>query len=210
MGDHVKNDFAAMNEPWICVRRPFPGDDILAEFEAVIAARLAALRALSDDDWAQIGWSPVGEVPHARFMETRVFDSWVHEQDVRLALDRPGGTGNLASDWGIGQVQSALGMIIGKKVRPPDGTVVRFDVSGDPGDARIISIEVEGGRAKPVPMSQTAHVEPTVTIAVSSIDFVRLGCGRANAAAIAAAGGVKVEGDADLGQRILENMNFMF
>jgi uncharacterized protein (TIGR03083 family) len=210
MGDHVKNDFAAMNEPWICVRRPFPGDDILAEFEAVTAARLAALRALSDDDWAQIGWSPVGEVPHARFMETRVFDSWVHEQDVRLALDRPGATGNLASDWGIGQVQSALGMVIGKKVRPPDGTVVRFDVSGDPGDARIISIEVEGGRAKPVPMSQTAHVEPTVAIAVSSVDFVRLGCGRATAAAIAAAGGVKVEGDADLGQRILENMNFMF
>jgi uncharacterized protein (TIGR03083 family) len=210
MGDHVKNDFAAMNEPWIAVRRHLPGDEVLAEFKEVTAARLAALRAMTPEEWATVGWSPVGEVPYARFMETRVFDSWVHEQDVRHALDRPGGTGNIASDWGIGQVQGALGMIVGKRVSPPEGTVVRFDLDGDGGDARTITIAVEDGRAKLVPMSQTVHPEPTVRIGLSSIDFVRLGCGRASAAAIAAAGGVEVEGDADLGQRVLQNMNFMF
>lgn len=210
LGEHVKNDFAAANEPWICVRRPLPGDDVLAEFNEVTATRLAALRALTPDEWAKVGFSPVGEVPYARFMETRVFDSWVHEQDVRLALDRPGGTGNAASDWGIGQVQSALGMIIGKKVKPPEGTIVHFDVRGDHGDARSITVAIEDGRATQIPLSQTAHPEPTVDIALSSIDFVRLGCGRATAAAISAAGGVTLAGDADLGQRILENMNFMF
>jgi hypothetical protein len=43
-----------------------------------------------------------------------------------------------------------------------------------------------------------------------SLAFLRLACGRVNAALVRGAGDVSVEGDEDLGQRILENMNFMF
>jgi hypothetical protein len=45
---------------------------------------------------------------------------------------------------------------------------------------------------------------------MSSVDFVRLGCGRATSAVVSAEGGIEVEGDAALGQRVLDNMNFMF
>jgi uncharacterized protein (TIGR03083 family) len=206
MGDHVKSDFAAMNEPWVAVRRAEPGDAILAEFKDVTASRLAALAAKTDEEWAVVGWSPVGEVPYARFMETRVFDSWVHEQDVRHALDRPGGTGNGASAAGVGQVRAAMGMVVGKKAAAPEGSVVHFSVSGDPGDARQITLAIEGGRAKPA----ADDAIPTVTLSMSAVDFTRLGCGRASAEAIATEGGVTIEGDAALGQRILEQMNFMF
>ena len=51
---------------------------------------------------------------------------------------------------------------------------------------------------------------PTVTLSLSSVDFVRLGCGRATAAQVEAAGGVGVEGDALVGQAVLGAMNFMF
>src|ERR1700689_3378673 len=61
LGDHVKNDFAALNEKWIAVRRPEDGDAVLAEFGAVTAERLTTLRGLTDDDWAKVGFSPVGE-----------------------------------------------------------------------------------------------------------------------------------------------------
>jgi hypothetical protein len=43
---------------------------------------------------------------------------------------------------------------------------------------------------------------------MSSIDFVRLGCGRATAGEVAPA--VGVVGDESLGARILGSMNFMF
>ena len=51
---------------------------------------------------------------------------------------------------------------------------------------------------------------PTVTLSLSSIDFVRLGCGRATAAQVEAAGGIGVEGDALVGRSVLGAMNFMF
>ena len=60
----------------------------------------------------------------------RVFDSWVHEQDVRRALDRPGGSGNRASALALDRVQGAMPFVVGKKAACPDGTAVRFEVSG--------------------------------------------------------------------------------
>ena len=206
LGEHVKNDFAAMNEPWVCVRRGVPGDTVLAEFTEVTQRRLAALGATTDAQWAEVGWSPVGEVPLARFMESRVFDSWVHEQDVRVALDRPGGLGGRASAFGIGQVQAAMGMVVGKKARAPEGSVVCFDLHGEGDDARSFALGMQGGRAGPAP----AGAEPTVTLRLSSLDFVRLGCGRTTAADVDAAGGIELGGDAALGRTVLEQMNFMF
>jgi uncharacterized protein (TIGR03083 family) len=204
LGDHVKNDFAAMNEPWIAVRRSHSGDDVLAEFNDVTGQRLAVLEVASDEDWAKVGWSPVGEVPLARFMETRVFDSWVHEQDCRQALDRPGGTGGLASAHGIGQVEAAMGMVVGKKAAAPEGSAVRFEISGEPGDARTFTLAILNGRA-----TRSNEAIPTVTLSMGALDFVRLGCGRTTAADLDP-GAVGIEGDAELGQRVLDTMNFMF
>src|SRR5580658_3168156 len=40
LGPHVKNDFGALNESWIAVRRPFPGATVRQEFVEVAATRL--------------------------------------------------------------------------------------------------------------------------------------------------------------------------
>ena len=206
LGEHVKNDFAAANEPYVAVRRAVPGPAVRAEFVAVTTTRLAQLDALTGADWAEVGWSPMGQVPHAEFMTARVYDSWVHEQDVRRALDRPGGSGNAASAISLGRIQGAMPFVVGKKAGCVDGTAVRFDVTGPGGDARTFTIAVEGSRARPV----GDDVVPTVTLSLSSIDFTRLGCGRATAAEVEAAGGIGVDGDDQVGRSVLDAMNFMF
>ena len=206
LGDHVKNDFAARNERWIAARRPFPGPTVRDEFVGVTQARLVQLEALGDDEWAAVGWSPVGEVPRATFMEVRVFDSWVHEQDARRALDRPGGDGNGASALSLDRVQSAMPFVVGKQAGCAEGTAIRFDVAGPGADARSFTVAVDGGRARPV----GDEVDPTVVLSLSSIDFVRLGCGRAGAEQVEAAGGVGLRGDAAVGRAVLGAMNFMF
>ena len=206
LGEHVKNDFAATNEPYVAVRRAQAGPAVLSEFVAVTTTRLAQLDALTDAEWAEIGWSPMGQVPHAEFMTARVYDSWVHEQDVRRALDRPGGSGNAASAISLGRIQDAMPFVVGKKAGCAEGTAVRFDVSGPGDDARVFTIAVEGGRARPV----ADDVTPSVTISLSSIDFTRLGCGRASAAQVEAAGGIGVDGDEQVGLSVLGAMNFMF
>ncbi len=206
LGAHVRNDVAAMNERWVAVRRPLPGAAVRAEFVEVTGTRLAELAARSEDEWAVVGWSPVGDVPYAVFMEVRVFDSWVHEQDARRALDRPGGSGNRASALSLDRVQGAMPFVVGKQAGCAEGTAVRFEVSGPGLDARAFTIAVEGGRARPV----GDEVDPAVTLSLSSIDFARLGCGRATAAQVEAAAGVALAGDAAVGRRVLGAMNFMF
>ncbi len=206
LGAHVRNDVAAMNERWVAARQPLPGAAVRAEFVEVTGTRLADLAARTEDEWALVGWSPVGDVPYAVFMEVRVFDSWVHEQDARRALDRPGGSGNRASALSLDRVQGAMPFVVGKQAGCAEGTAVRFDVSGPGVDARAFTIAVEGGRARPV----GDEVDPAVTLSLSSIDFARLGCGRATAAQVEAAGGVAVAGDAAVGRRVLGAMNFMF
>ncbi len=206
LGPHVRNDFAASNEPWIAVRRSVPGPEIRAEFMAVTRARLAQLDALGDAEWAASVWSPIGETPLAMFMEIRVFDSWTHEQDVRRALDRPGGSATAASAMAIGQAQAIMPRVVGKQAGCPDGTVARFEISGPGEDARSFTIAVEGHRARPV----DGAVPATVTMSLSSLDFMRLACGRASAEEVEAAGAIGLEGDAASGQRILGAMAFTF
>jgi uncharacterized protein (TIGR03083 family) len=206
LGAHVKNDFAATNEPYVAVRRANTGPAVLAEFAAVTGTRLDQLASLTPAEWAAVGYSPMGQVPHAEFMTARVYDSWVHEQDVRRALDRPGGSGNAASAISLGRIQDAMPFVVGKKAGCGDGTAVRFDVSGPGGDARAFTIAVEAGRARPV----TDDATPTVTLSFSSLDFTRLGCGRATASQVAAAGGIGIVGDEQVGLSVLGAMNFMF
>src|SRR6202012_4422977 len=102
--------------------------------------------------------------PHAEFMEVRVFDSWVHEQDVRRALDRPGGTGNRASAASLTRGQDPMPFVVGKKAACGDGTVVRFDVAGTGADARVVTIAVDGGRARPLQGDDARDASPVVTL----------------------------------------------
>ena len=206
VGPHVRNDFAVTNERWVAVRRNRGGAEVRAEFVEVTAGRLAALEALSEEEWSQVGWSPMGEVPYALFMEVRVYDSWVHEQDARRALGRAGGSGNRASALSLDRVQVAMPFVVGKKAGCADGTAVRFEIDGPGADARAFTIAVDGGRARLV----ADDVAPTTTLGLSSIDFVRLGCGRASDADVEAAGGLDVRGDSVVGRRVLASMNFMF
>jgi uncharacterized protein (TIGR03083 family) len=206
LGDHVKNDFAATNEIWIAVRRPLEGAAVRDEFVEVTETRLGQLGQRTEDEWGEVGWSPVGQVPYAVFMEVRVFDSWVHEQDARRALDRPAGCGNLASDMSLARVEGAMPFVVGKKAACADGTAVRFEIAGPGDDARTFTVGVEGTRARVM----DDDVTPTVTLSLSSLDFLRLGCGRATAAQVEAAGGVAMAGDTAVGRQVLGAMNFMF
>jgi uncharacterized protein (TIGR03083 family) len=222
LGPHVKNDFAASNEPWIAVRRSRSGPEVYAEFVDVTTRRLDQMGELTEEGWAAVGWSPIGQQPHAVFMEVRVFDSWVHEQDARRALDRPGGSGGRASAMALDRVQGAMGFVVAKQAACPDGTAVRFDLTGLGRDARSFTVAVAGGRGSLLEHAEQNRSAPgvgrgsenagtaTVRIALSAIDFVRLGCGRATVEQLEAAGGIGLEGDAVVGMRVLDNMNFLF
>lgn len=201
---YVKNAIGEMNEAWVEPHRELSGSEVLAEFVDVTDRRLAALRGFPAEKFSEVGWSPIGEVPYRDFMGTRVLDSWTHEQDIRRALDRPGGRNGAGEKHCLTQCAGAMSFVVGKKVGPPDGTIVLFEVDGALG--RSVPVEVEGGRAYVRP---EATSEPTVILTMDQEAFWRLGFGRVSPAEVLASGEARLSGDDALGQRVLESMNFM-
>ena len=95
---HVKNDPGVRNEKYVDSRRDWSGAEALNEFVEVTHARLAQLRSYSVEDFAADSWTPMGPGTVHDLLPFRVFDSWVHEQDMRRALGQPGGLGGGAAD----------------------------------------------------------------------------------------------------------------
>jgi uncharacterized protein (TIGR03083 family) len=201
--DHLTAPSAVVTEPPVAVRRPVPGADVLAELREVSGERMAELRALPPEKWDEVGPTPVGEAPYREFMEVRTFDCWMHEQDVRRALDRPGNDDGPVAEHALKRCGLALGFVVGKKAAAPDGTSVVFDLSGPL--ARKIAVAVDG-RAKVVP---EVPADPTVTLSMSTTAFWCLGGGRWQPESVLADGSVSIEGDVGLGERVVRSMNFM-
>src|SRR4051794_39247837 len=79
---HIRNPVGAHMERGVHALRGLPRDELVAELKAAIAARRAALQAnppkVGDDVQGVMG----NPVPAVNALPIRVFDLWVHEQDV--------------------------------------------------------------------------------------------------------------------------------
>jgi uncharacterized protein (TIGR03083 family) len=201
---HVENEVGARNEAWVAPRRSRPGRDVLAEFRDVTARRLAQLRAEPASRFDAVGPSPVGDVPYREFMNVRVMDSWVHEQDIRVATGRPGHDSGPAAQLSMDRLCSGMPFVVGKQAGAPEGASVRFGLQGPL--SRRIDVVVRDGRAKTV---DAVDGHPTVSLDMAAEVFWRLTCGRVDGKAAELAGLVEVAGDAALGSRVLDAMAFM-
>ena len=87
--EHVRNPIGVLNECWVRSLRGVSSAELLERFRATTAERRTALTAMTDDAWNEITATPAGPDSYGRFMRVRIFDCWMHEQDIRDALDRP-------------------------------------------------------------------------------------------------------------------------
>lgn len=198
--DHVRNPIGAANEAWVATFADRPTDEVLTEFRSVTAQRLAVLRAMSDEEWTRVGFTPAGEGPYGRFMQIRAFDCWMHEQDVRAALGPPGHESGPAVEVSLDEMAMAMGFVVGKRAAAPDGSSVTFDLTGDA--ARRIHVRVNGRAA----VVRELDGEATATLRLPVVSFSRIAGGRGDAAAHVAR--CEIEGDHALGRRVLDNLAY--
>lgn len=203
--DHVKNDVGQRNEAWVDSRRSWSGADVLAEFREVTGARLAQLRGFSKADFDAESWTPAGPGTVRDLLPFRAFDSWAHEQDIRRAIDRPGDLDGAVADFSFRRIADALPFVVGKKVHPPDGTTVVFEVTGP--WPTTVAIVMDGGRAKPMPARPES---PDATLTMDAETLACLGMGRWEPADALDTGKVTIAGDEALGRAVVDQMNFMF
>jgi uncharacterized protein (TIGR03083 family) len=124
--EHVKNDVGRSNEVWVDSRRGYSGAEALAEFREITAARLEQLRGFGADDFAAASWTPTGPGTVRDLLPFRIFDSWVHEQDMRRAVGRPGNLDSPAADHALGRMNSTLPIDVGKKEGAREGESIVY------------------------------------------------------------------------------------
>jgi uncharacterized protein (TIGR03083 family) len=195
---HVRNDFGRVNEQWIESYRGRSTTAVLADLREIIAERRAALAGMKQADFDAESFTPAGPDSYGRFMRIRVMDMWMHEQDIREAVGRPGHEDGEAPQAALDEMTAALGFVVGKRAAAPQGSRVRFELTGPM--ARRVDVEV-GDRARVV---DALAGDPTVTLTLPGHLFTRL-CGGRGADPAA----VQVDGDADLGEAILTHLGFM-
>ena len=206
-GGHVRNPLGERNEIEVDFRRTWSPHRVLEEFRAVTAERLAGLRALDDDGFAAPSWTPAGRTGTvADLLGFRLYDGWVHEQDIRHAVGRPGHVDGPVAEYCTARTLTVLPRSVARDAGAPDGTTVVFDLTGPLG--RTVAVTVEGGRGRLADLGPGVDV-PGVRVTAPAMVFLRLSWGRVAAAEALAGGHVRVDGDAALGRAVVEHLNFM-
>ncbi len=198
---HVRNDVGVANECWVRHLSAESGADLHQRFRTLTADRRKRLTDMSVGDWNAPTLTPVGPDSYGRFMRIRVFDCWMHEHDIRDALDKPAADAELAGPAArltLDEMAASMGFVVGKLGKAPDGSRVAIELTGPL--ARTIRVVVDG-RAKLV--EDFGEQQPTATIRVDGVLFTRLTGGRAHDV-----GDVEPSGDRAVAERIVEHLNY--
>jgi uncharacterized protein (TIGR03083 family) len=200
--EHVKNPIGEANENEIDSRRHLSGAEVLSVWEEISARRMATLRSADDAYFDEPAMTPTGPGTVGDFLSIRVLDSWVHEQDIRRAVGKPGNLGGSAAEHTVDRLMRTVPIVVGKRAGTPEGASVVIDVTGDV--TRHVVCTVTGGRAAVVaeePASPFAHITMDVET------FVVFATGRATAEAMEAR--VRYSGDVEHGRKVTNALNMM-
>jgi len=183
-------------------RRDVPIEELVAILARETDRRHAFLTS-QQLDLAQPATVTPGGVPWTweTLLRNRAVDLWVHEQDIRRAVDVPGNLGSLGAQVTTHTFAAGMGFVLGKKVKAAPGTVVRWLVEG----AVPLTIELQvgdDGRARRAAATTSADV----TLDMTSETFAVLAAGRRTPDQVE----VRYAGDGDLAARVLAAMTLTF
>ena len=201
---HVKNESGQRNEVLVDVRRSQPGATVLKEFLQVTEERLSILQEMTAEDFSEDTETPIGRAPVRELLAIRIFDAWVHEQDIRRAVGRPGHMDGPVARHALDRMVMAMPFVVGRKVQPADGVTLVLNVNGPVG--RVFAIAMEGKRAN---IRDSIPVRPSVSLSMDLETFACLACGRWEPRKVLDLGQVHINGDRTLGESIVEQLNFM-
>jgi uncharacterized protein (TIGR03083 family) len=188
-------------EVQVDVRRHHTGPEMTSELEYTIIRRSRQLRNERRKPEDIVSHPIYGKMSLADFVELRTFDVWIHEQDLRRALGRPGNMDTAAAVITRDRLIAALPKVVANDAAAPRKSAVVFDVSGPVEFLRTVRVD-ENGRGR---VDGSPSLGPLVTFTTDWESYVRLACGRVRPKSKKVADRLKIEGDHDLAERILAN-----
>ena len=190
--DHVKNLMGEYTEQGVVARRGRARDELVDEIAQAQAARSGLLAtsppdpdAPAPDVFGLLGWT------NETLLRNRIGDIWMHEQDLRRTLGRPGNLDGAVGTFVIKHYLGSLGYALGKGAKAAIGQSARVDI----GTISAAAVVGEDGRGR-----LAVVADPTTTIALSREGYILLAGGRRSADAIRPEA---ISGDAVLAHRLL-------
>lgn len=197
---HITSEAARYTEVPVDIRRHHTAPEMTAELEYTIIRRSRQLRNESREPDADVRAIGGGEITLEEQLWSRVFDVWVHEQDLRRALDKPGNLASAAAVLARDYVLRSLPKLVAHDAGAKPGSAVVFDVHGPLEFMRTVRVNAEGRGS----IDSAVSLGPAVTFVLDWETFLRLLTGRVRATAVADK--LKTEGDADLAAAILQHI----
>ncbi len=198
---HITSETARYTEVPVDKRRHHTAPEMTSELEYTIIRRSRQLRNESRQPDATVRGIGGGETTLEQQLWGRVFDVWVHEQDLRRALDQPGNLASAAAVMARDFLLRALPKVVAHDAGARPGSAVVFDVHGPLEFMRTIRVNAEGRGT----IDSAVSLGPAVTFVVDWETFLRLLCGRVKTSAVGE-DQLKVEGDQSLADAILSHL----
>ncbi|MGW7254683.1 maleylpyruvate isomerase family mycothiol-dependent enzyme [Streptomyces sp. NPDC054834] len=196
---HVTNEHQRYMEMQVDVRRHHTAPEMTSELEYTVIRRNRQLRNESRDPGHKVR-GPLGrEITLEQAMRSHAFNVWVHEQDLRAALGRPGNLDSPGAHVARDVLLEALPQVVANDAQAPRSSAVVFDVHGPVEFLRTIRVDIQGRGT----LESTPALGPAATLTLDWETYVRLACGRVTPEAVADR--VKAEGDPALTGAILRN-----
>ncbi len=192
---HVRKDFDRWAEIPVALRRIVPPRALVDELYEVYEVRSAQLDTIDAEDEVTTPWGY--PAPVEQIVTTRVFDCWVHEQDLRRAVGRSGNLDSPAARVVRSRIVHTLPRLIARDVGAAPGQVVRFDVTGALPFTTDIEVDQDG-----LGVARAATGPATVTLSTDWATFARMCCGRVSPERAP----VNYRGDMELGRKVATNL----
>ena len=193
--EHVKSSMGTFTEQGVVARRGHTKEQLLDEIRRSVEVRARELDAAPPTDatakaphvFGAIGWD------QRTLLRNRPLDVWMHEQDVRRAVGRPGNLDGPGARHCATYLLESLGVVVAKRAGCPAGTSVVVEVDGVGTHAVLVD---DNGRAQTI----EPPADPTVHLAMDVAEHTQLAGGRARPT------GIRVAGDAAVAEQVLAAM----
>lgn len=144
----VRNQFERMVDVEVAARRQWTGRSVISELADFHQHRMSQLRSLEVHLDTEIAGFFGSRTTFGDQLRAQITETWVHEQDIRTALDRPGDLDSPAAAVLTSAIIDALPAIAAGAAGIEPGHAVVLDVTGPVlarGGARVLEDE-DGNR----------------------------------------------------------------
>ena len=205
---HIKSGAGIYTERGVVARRDHERERVIEELERAVERRTTMLADEPLDD--PEGTPPItpGRIDWnwQTLLRNRAVDVWVHEQDIRRAVGKPGDLDSAGATHVQAVFAAALPYVVAKRAEAPSGTTVTFDVTGPLPAVYAVEVDANNrGRA-----IEPSPDRPTLRFTLDTESFTILGAGRRDPDILP----IRIEGDGSahptLARRVLDGLNVTF